>query len=144
MVDSILLELLLIDIEFLHDLIKFAVDDLLFILGHLDYELLVTLSVIYYRTSLRDKIFLFISELHLGVIRTDLEDLDELFEFDVSGAISLQWTKSIDILVEGIWLFLRQVVGNECCTYQDGRSTKEAVHDSLVLHLTSLFVLNYN
>jgi hypothetical protein len=93
MVNSIFLELLLIDIKLLHDLLQFGVYDLLFLLSHLNNYFLVLLVVINDLPTLGDEIFLLSRELALGVIGADLENLDELLELDVASGVSLEVAK---------------------------------------------------
>ena len=57
-IDCVLLELLLIDLQVLHDLLQLGVDDLLFFLRHLDDELLVRLLIVDDGTPVADELFL--------------------------------------------------------------------------------------
>ena len=93
MVNSIFLELLLIDIKLLHDLLQFGVYDLLLLLSHLNDDFLVLLGVINDLPTPGDEIFLLSGEFTLGVIGADLENLDELLELDVACSVSLEVTK---------------------------------------------------
>ena len=58
MVNSIFLELLLINTKLLHDLLKLGVNDLLFFLSHLDDNLFVLLVVINYQPTIGNELFL--------------------------------------------------------------------------------------
>ena len=90
MVNSIFLELLLVDVKLLHDLLQFGVYDLLLFLSHLDNYFLVLLVVVDHLPTLGDEVFLLGRELALRVIGADLENLYELLELDVAGGVSLQ------------------------------------------------------
>ena len=89
MENGVLLELLLVNAELLHNLLELAVDNLLLFLSHLDNNLFVFLIVIYDFASFRDKRFLFVGEFGLSMIRADLKDLYKLLELNVATSVPL-------------------------------------------------------
>jgi len=85
----VLLEFLLVNLQLLHYLFQFIIDDLLFHFCHLDTNFLVSIFIIKGSASFLDKLLLLVSKLNLCISGAYFKNFKELFEVDMSACIPL-------------------------------------------------------